>query len=172
MSRAAYILQMPRELLLFVRTIRLAATHRAVYLNGACGSLRIANALFAGGVLMRRNLALLVVLGVALLRLTCPVVGASINDFLSYSLVDSNNNVLLPGRLHVPTEYDTDPNTLRPLVLFLHGSGESGTNNLTQINGNIDNLLTASKARGAFLYAPQTNIGWENSTLLSEAMTM
>jgi predicted peptidase len=99
-------------------------------------------------------------------------VGASINDFLSYSLLDSSNNVLLPGRLHVPTEYDTDPNTLRPLVLFLHGSGESGTNNLTQINGNIDNLLAASKARGAFLYAPQTNIGWENSTLLSEAMTM
>src|SRR4051794_5226229 len=119
---------------------------------------------------MRRDLALSI--GLAVLALIRPAAGASVNDFLPYSFVDSNSNVLLPGRLHVPTEYDTDPNTLRPLILFLHGSGESGTNNLSQINGNIDNLLAASKARSAFLYAPQTNFGWENATLFSEAMTM
>src|SRR3954462_472439 len=121
---------------------------------------------------MRRDLALSIVLGLAGLALIRPAAGASVNDFLPYSFVNSSNNVLLPGRLHVPTEYDTDPNTLRPLILFFHGSGESGTNNLSQINGNIDNLLAAAKARGAFLYAPQTNIGWENTTLFSYAMTM
>jgi predicted peptidase len=56
--------------------------------------------------------------------------------------------------------------------LFLHGSGESGTDNRRQINGNIDNLLAAAKTRDAFLYAPQTNSGWSNATLLSHAMTM
>src|SRR4051812_12664924 len=97
---------------------------------------------------------------------------ASISDFLSYSFLDNNNHPLLPGLLHVPAEYATDPTTPRPLILFFHGSGESGTNNVNQVNGNIDNLLAAAKARGAFLYAPQTNIGWENTTLFSDAMTM
>ena len=41
-----------------------------------------------------------------------------------------------------------------------------------QINGNIDNLLAAAKTRGAFLYAPQTSIGWENQILLNDAMKM
>jgi predicted peptidase len=97
---------------------------------------------------------------------------ASINDFVNYSFVAGNNNTLLPGLLHVPAGYATDPGTPRPLILFLHGAGESGTNNRSQINGNIDNLLAAAKARDAFLYAPQTNSGWGGTTRLSQAMSM
>ena len=41
------------------------------------------------------------------------------------------------------------------MILFLHGAGETGSDNLLQINGNIDNLLSSAKERGAFLYAPQ-----------------
>jgi predicted peptidase len=100
-----------------------------------------------------------------------PVVAASISDFVNYSYSDSSS-FALQGLLHVPAEYASDPTTLRPLILFFHGSGESGTNNLSQINGNIDNLLAAAKSRGAYLYAPQTSIGWENPTLLTDAMTM
>ena len=121
---------------------------------------------------MRKYLAFWAILSLAVFALTLQAPAANVNDFINYSLLDSSNNVLLPGRLHVPADYATDPNTARPLILFLHGSGESGTNNTSQINGNIDNLLAAAKARDAFLYAPQTNIGWADSLLLSRAMSM
>ena len=78
----------------------------------------------------------------------------------------------LPGRLHVPAAYATDPNTPRPLILFLHGGGETGYDNLLQINGNINNLLTAAKARGAFLYAPQTSFDWTYSGLIPFVLQM
>ena len=76
---------------------------------------------------------------------------ASVNDFLVYNYTDSSNNVPLPGRLFVPNDYAANPNIPRPLILFLHGSGESGTNNTAKVNGNIDNLFAAAKAHGAFL---------------------
>ncbi|HEX3602302.1 MAG TPA: hypothetical protein VHU84_19265, partial [Lacipirellulaceae bacterium] len=100
------------------------------------------------------------------------VSAANVNDFLVYNYTDSSNHIVLPGRLHVPAEYAADPNVPRPLILFFHGSGESGTNNTAQVNGNIDNLLAAAEARGAFLYAPQTNIGWDSPTLLGDALAM
>lgn len=124
---------------------------------------------------MRTFLAIsttLVSVALAILAQTRPVIAANVNEFLAYSLFDSNNNLLFPGRLHVPSAYATDPNKARPLILFLHGAGESGTNNISQVNGNIDNLLAAAKARDAFLYAPQTNSGWSNPALLSHALTM
>ena len=94
---------------------------------------------------MRYHGALSAIVTLSVLVLARPATAASINDFLTYSLLDSNNNPLLRGLLHVPAEYATDPTTPRPLILFFHGSGESGTNNLSQINGNIDNLLAAAK---------------------------
>ncbi len=97
---------------------------------------------------------------------------ANVNDFLVYNYTDSGNNVVLPGRLFVPADYAANPNIPRPLILFFHGSGESGTNNTAQVNGNIDNLFAAAKARGAFLYAPQTNSGWDSKTLLGDALSM
>ncbi len=120
---------------------------------------------------MRFYLTLTTALALTILALSQVAPAASVNDFTDYSFVE-NNVTLLPGRLHVPAGVAAEPNTLRPLILFLHGAGESGTNNLAQINGNIDNLLAAAKARDAFLYAPQTNSGWTSSTLLSHAMTM
>jgi len=114
----------------------------------------------------------LVAFAAATILLATQAPAASVNDFIDFTLRNELNTVQLPGRLHVPTSFASEPTKLRPLVLFLHGAGESGTNNLAQINGNIDNLLTATKARDAFLYAPQTNGGWANSTLLSRAMGM
>ena len=79
--------------------------------------------------------------------------GANLADFINFS----HPNV--PGRLYVPPE--ADPTNPRPLILFLHGAGETGTNNVAQINVNIDNLLQGAKDRGAFLYAPQaTTFTW------------
>lgn len=97
---------------------------------------------------------------------------AAASDFEIYNLVDEFDVTRLRGRLHVPAGYATAPTTPRPLILFLHGAGESGTNNLSQINGNIDNLLAAAKSHDAFLFAPQTNSGWEQPVLLDRAMTM
>ncbi len=121
---------------------------------------------------MRNHPAISTFLTVVLLLVVGPALAASVNDFIPYSFVNSGGATLLPGRLHVPAEFTSDPTTPRPLILFLHGAGESGTNNLAQINGNIDNLLAAAKARGAFLYAPQTNVGWDNATRLSQTMEM
>ncbi len=96
---------------------------------------------------------------------------AAVGDFIDFSL-RSGATTLLPGRLYVPPESVTDPLTKRPFILFLHGAGESGTNNAAQINVNIDNLLAEAKRRGAFLYAPQTPSNWSSATLTDRAMTM
>ncbi|HEY3393428.1 MAG TPA: alpha/beta fold hydrolase [Lacipirellulaceae bacterium] len=96
---------------------------------------------------------------------------ANVNDFIDFSLRSTNGALLLPGRLYVPPEA-ASPAQPRPLILFLHGAGESGTNNVAQVNQNIDNLLAEAKQRGAFLYAPQTNGGWNSSTITNHAMTM
>src|SRR5262245_9814122 len=88
--------------------------------------------------------------------------GANVSDFIDFSLRAANNSLLLPGRLYVPPEAAISS---RPLILFMHGAGETGTNNISQINGNIDNLLAEAKVRGAFLLAPQTNTSWADTTI-------
>ena len=96
---------------------------------------------------------------------------ASIADFTDFSL-SSGATTLLPGRLFIPPAVVSDPLTPRPFILFLHGAGESGVNNVTQVNGNIDNLLAEAKRRNAFLYAPQTNGGWSSTAILDRVKTM
>ena len=96
---------------------------------------------------------------------------ANVADFSNFSLT-SGSSVLLPGRLYIPPEATANATIPRPFILFLHGGGESGTNNLSQINGNIDNLLAEAKRRGAYLYAPQTANNWSDSTVTQHVMTM
>jgi predicted peptidase len=93
-------------------------------------------------------------------------------DFIDFSLRNASNQVILPGRLYVPPVALTDLTAPRPFILFMHGAGEDGTDNISQINVNIDNLLAAAKARGAFLYAPQTTSNWSSTTLTANVMTM
>ncbi len=94
---------------------------------------------------------------------------ANVNDFMDFSLRATNNSLLLPGRLYVPPAANTSS---RPLILFLHGSGESGTNNRGQLSVNIDNLLAEAKQRGAYLLAPQTNSGWSPTMITTHIATM
>ena len=102
-------------------------------------------------------------------RFSSPSFAADPNEFVEFSTTN------LPGQLYVPPEASS---SARPVILFLHGAGETGSDNLAQINGNIDNLLTAAKDRGAFLYAPQatTVVGgifnWNNLTRTDDVMTM
>ena len=51
-------------------------------------------------------------------------------------------------------------------------AGEDGTNNTSQINVNIDNLLAEAKRRGAYLYAPQTIDNWGVTTTEANVLSM
>jgi predicted peptidase len=97
--------------------------------------------------------------------------GAKTADFSNFSLV-SDGKVVLPGLLYVPPEAKSDPDVHRPLILFLHGGGETGTNNKSQVNVNIDNLLAEAKRRGVYLYAPQSPGDWNNREITNQVMTM
>jgi poly(3-hydroxybutyrate) depolymerase len=100
----------------------------------------------------------------ALITFVAAAQAANVNEFINFS------SPTVPGRLYVPPEAAS---TSRPLILFLHGSGETGSNNLGQINPNIDNLLAGAKARGAFLYAPQaTTFTWGSVSRTADVMSM
>lgn len=103
-----------------------------------------------------------------------PSFAANPNDFqvFNYYHVDGTNQSVLnmPGRLYVPTNYD--PSKTYPMVMFLHGAGEAGSNNTSQINGNIDNLLAAAKTNKFFLFAPQSGGSAWQSGQTTTAMKM
>ena len=99
-----------------------------------------------------------------------PSQAALISDFMEFSLREQpGGSVLLPGRLYTPPEASSGA---RPLILFLHGSGAAGTDNVSQLNVNIDNLLAEAKRRGAFLYAPQTATTWAARSVTDQVMAM
>ncbi len=58
---------------------------------------------------MRLSIVCTTISAFAILVSNQSLAAASVSDFLVYNYLDNNNNVLLPGRLHVPTEYATDP---------------------------------------------------------------
>src|ERR1041385_2886251 len=80
---------------------------------------------------------------------------ASVTNFLARSYTDSQG--VLPYRLFIPANYA--PPSRYPLVLFLHGSGERGTNNLMQLTGQPGPLIFASETNQikypSFVIAPQ-----------------
>lgn len=64
-------------------------------------------------------------------------------------------------RYYLPEGYDESIEY--PLVLFLHGSGESGTNNRTQVERHIEGLISKTESEyPAILVAPQLfqSVGW------------
>ncbi|GHC05047.1 hypothetical protein GCM10007047_22470 [Cerasicoccus arenae] len=55
---------------------------------------------------------------------------------------DDGNATVLKYRYFVPVNYDAgDTSTLYPLVLFLHGNGEKGTNNHSQMRNNANGAM-------------------------------
>jgi predicted peptidase len=64
-------------------------------------------------------------------------------------------------RLYLPAGYTTTKEY--PLVLFLHGAGESGTNNSSQVSNHISNLINLTESQyPSILVAPQLrqSTGW------------
>lgn len=84
----------------------------------------------------------------------------------------------MPYRLFVPTGYDKT--VAYPLVIWLHGGGSSGTDNLAQIS--LDNKLGThfwtrqenQERHPAFVLAPQSTGGWDSysTTGLSDELKL
>jgi predicted esterase len=111
----------------------------------------------------------------ALIAAAVPRGAAAINvsDFLDYSLRDANNQVLLPGRLYVPTQASVNPTSgPRPMIVFLHGSGAIGIDNLAQLTQVTDRMFTEARDRGAFLYVPQATNTWSSQAITDDVMMM
>jgi len=97
---------------------------------------------------------------------------ANLADFINYSLPAPRGGVALPGRLFIPPEAVSNLATPRPLILFLHGGGAAGTNNITPVEHTPDYLLDEAKRRAAYLYVPQTATNWSSTTAIDNVMTM
>lgn len=87
------------------------------------------------------------------------VLNPVVDEFVSMVYTDSAGTSL-PFRLYRP---ETTRARTYPLVVFLHGSGERGTNNLTQITANQGAVAFAAPERQAtdpsFVLAPQAPPG-------------
>lgn len=98
--------------------------------------------------------------------------GANVSEFLDFTLRTPRGGAVLPGRLFVPPEAIADPVTKRPLILWLHGGGDAGTNNINQVRWDVDLLFAEAKRRGAFLYAPQAPLNWRPKSVTDSVITM
>ena len=96
---------------------------------------------------------------------------ADVSEFINFSLSE-RSGVVLPGRLYVPPEATTDPTKPRPLIVWLHGGGDAGSNNLNQIRWDVDLMFAEAKRRGAFLYAPQAPLNWRPLSVTNNVVTM
>jgi predicted peptidase len=77
----------------------------------------------------------------------------------------------MPYRLFLPPDLPTASDKF-PLVIFLHGAGEQGTNNVDQVATHIGGLWNAvrSPQYEAFMIAPQTDSGWNPSSPFDRTM--
>lgn len=106
------------------------------------------------------------------------VQATDLSSSLAFVYDDGFGNTL-PYRLFLPPGYDT-PGAEFPLVLFLHGAGEIGNDNLAQVGNTINGLVetTQSAEHASFVLAPQVQPGqggWSrlyHPTALATAMDL
>ena len=85
---------------------------------------------------------------------------------------DAGSTYQMPYRLFVPPDLPTSSDKF-PLVIFLHGAGEQGTNNVDQVATHIGGLWNAvrSPQYEAFMIAPQSHAGgWNPSSPYDRTM--
>jgi predicted peptidase len=90
------------------------------------------------------------------------------NDEVDAFEYGSKDNIVY--RFYKPSNYDDGAK--HPLLVWLHGAGESGNNNETQIRANRGALgwvtpEAQSIFGGAFVLAPETNSGWSDADCAS-----
>ena len=90
-------------------------------------------------------------------------------DSLALTYNDGQGNTA-PYRLFLPPNYS--PDQAYPLVLYMHGLGERGADNLLQLNG-IDALIAATQSEqyASYLLAPQIQVGVGWSSELGSGLT-
>jgi predicted peptidase len=83
-------------------------------------------------------------------------------ESLAFIYDDGQGNTM-PYRLFLPPDHT--PETEYPLVLYMHGAGERGTDNMRQLN-NIESLIAATQSDrfASYLLAPQApvDLGWSS----------
>ena len=97
------------------------------------------------------------VLGVAALVAGTAQAAPDLTKSIEGSVTDGTNT--MPYRLFRPAGYNSGAKF--PLVLFLHGAGERGSNNTSQVNSHIDGLVNATQSAtyASYLLAPQVAAG-------------
>ena len=100
---------------------------------------------------MKKGLSIIL----AMILMCMPLTALARGDVYEDSLAETftHEGTTLPYRLMLPQDYDEDESY--PLILFLHGAGERGTDNLTQMKNVFQKI--ANKNPGAILLAPQCN---------------
>ena len=98
-----------------------------------------------------------------LIVLACAAVsGAQARDPIqgSEALTYSDGASSINYRLYRPAGWDA-PDADFPVVLFLHGAGERGSNNTSQVTSHIQGLIDATESGefAAYLIAPQVPTG-------------
>ncbi len=106
----------------------------------------------------------------AALALSLSVASAATRDDFLYANADDGSN--LPFRYFVPPGYDGA--TPYPLILFLHGAGERGSDNEAQLNNDANGAMRLLDddnlaLQPVFMIAPQcpTDGWWSGGTLLT-----
>ena len=103
-------------------------------------------------------------------RVTCRNRGPP-RAFIDYSLRIAATQLVLPRPLVLPPQQPC-PTHGPAAHRVSHGGGAAGTNNQTQVLHTPDWLLEEAKARGAFLYVPQTGSNWSGDSTIDSVMTM
>ena len=109
--------------------------------------------------------------GCAFIGATSSLSAATAADFLSATLAKAGAEPNdLPYRYLVPAGYKSA--NAYPLIVFLHGSGERGSDNTAQLNNNANGALQLVSAANqaalpCFMLAPQASVseGWNANTL-------
>lgn len=112
--------------------------------------------------------AILLIGSIPILQVSAATV-SSVNDmdalFLSRSIAMENGGTM-NYRLYIPADYD--PQQAYPVVLFLHGAGERGDDNLKQLKAGIIEPFKQENnpIYGCIVIAPQCPVGkqWVNTS--------
>ena len=80
-------------------------------------------------------------------------------EFEYMTFYDSLSGKCMPYRLHVPENYT--PNDKYPVILFLHGAGEIGSDNEKHLQNFVQGfILSGDILENAIIVCPQTPSGW------------
>lgn len=99
------------------------------------------------------------------LCVAAPAMALTASDFAARTTVtDGGNGLALPYRIHVPAACAS---RRCPLLLFLHGAGETGSNNTAQLNNRANGAFKLAEdaqtlGQPVIMVAPQTPEWWGN----------